>query len=148
MKGGRGRESEKKLGWQTRSEQGLFQGGEIGQRIATEAQQTAASLVAVVQTLTEGTPSGNIGELEVSCTDGVELTDPSSHHAHGATDHQGGRCALAPGHSALDMACRAKELFQIIVGPRQILDPIAVEKTLQIDCRNLAEVGSRSRKTA
>src|SRR5947207_11327968 len=27
----------KKLGWQTRSEQGLFQGGEIGQRIATEA---------------------------------------------------------------------------------------------------------------
>src|SRR2546421_4878063 len=98
----------KKLGWQTSSEQGLFQGREIGQWITAEAKQTATALVAIVQALTQGTPSGNIGKLQISSTDGVELTDPSSHHAHGASHHQGWRCTLAPGHAPLDMACGAK----------------------------------------
>src|SRR2546421_835527 len=79
----------KKLGWQTRSEQGLFQGGEIGQWITAEAKQTATALVSIVEGLTQGTPSGDIGKLQVSRADGVELTDPSSHHAYGAAHHQG-----------------------------------------------------------
>jgi hypothetical protein len=139
-------EKEKKLGWQTRSEEGLLQGGEIGRGIATEAKQTAAALVAIVQILTQGTPSGDIGKSQVSSTDRVELTDPSSHHAHRAAHHQGWRCTLAPGHSPLDMACGAKELFQIIVGPRQIRDLIAVEEPIPIALRHLTEVGDCSSK--
>src|SRR5947207_14132237 len=77
------------LGWQTRSEQGLFQGGEIGQWITAEAKQTATAVVAIVEAQTQGTPSGDIGKLQISRADGVEVTEPSSHHAYGAAHHQG-----------------------------------------------------------
>src|SRR2546421_12216014 len=44
------------------------------------------------------------------------------------------------------MTCRAKELFEVIVGPRQILDPIALEEPLPIAGSDLAEVGHSSSK--
>ncbi len=40
------------LGWQTWGEKVLLQGGEIGLRIATEAELTAATLVPIVESLT------------------------------------------------------------------------------------------------
>jgi transposase len=46
------REVLKKLGWQTWGEKVLLQGGEIGLRITTEAELTAATLVPIVESLT------------------------------------------------------------------------------------------------
>src|SRR5262252_7807443 len=138
----------KKLGWQTRGEQRLFQSGEIGEWITAEAKQTAAALVAIVQVLTQGTPSGDIGKLEIGSTDRVELTDPCGYHSHRAAYDQGRRCCLAPGDSPLDMACGAKELFEVIIGPGQILDAIALEKSIPIAGSDLTEMGYCSSKIA
>src|SRR5438105_15019589 len=86
----------KKLGWQTRGEKALLQGGEIDLRIATKAQLAPTTLMAIVELLTQCLPGGDIREPQVSSRETTESRGTRSHHAYRATHDQGGRCALAP----------------------------------------------------
>src|SRR5438876_5698647 len=75
------------LGWQTRGEKALLQGGEIGLRIATKAQLAPTTLVAIVELLTQCLPGGDIREPQVSSRETTESRGTRSHHAYRATHH-------------------------------------------------------------
>jgi len=118
----------------------LLQGGEIGLRIATKAQLAPTTLVARVEVLTQCLPGADIREPQVSSRETTESRGTGSHHAYRATHDQGGRCALAPGDAPLDMASGAKELFEVIVGARQVFDLVVLEESVPITRGDFAEV--------
>ena len=126
----------------------LLQRGEIGLRIATEAELTSTALMAVVEGLTQRTPSSDIGEPQVRGREGKALTGPGGHHAHRATHDQGGRRPLTSGDPSFHMACRAKVLLKIIVGTRQVFNLVAAEQSLPVALGDFAEVYYRRSEPA
>jgi len=108
--------------------------------IAPEAQLTATALVPIIKGVTQRLPGGDIGELQVSGRERNESTGPGCYHAHRATHDQGRRGALAPRDSPLDMAGSANILFQVVVGPRQVVDLVAVKEPVPITLGDFAEV--------
>ena len=71
------------------------------------------------------------------------------HQLHRTTQHQGGRGTFPPGRPPFVIAMRAKELFEIIIGAREIRHARAVEKPRPITAADLEKVidsgGERAR---
>jgi len=70
------------------------------------------------------------------------------HQWHCTAQHQGRRGAFPPGRPPFMVAMRAKELFQIIIGPRQLRDAIAVEQTRPITAADFEKMVDRRRERA
>ena len=104
--------------------------------------------MAKVKGLTQCLPGRDIGEPQVSSREGTKSTGPCGYHAYRTAYDQSEGGPLAPGDSPLDMASRAKVLFQIIVGPREVFDLVAAEKSVPITVGDFAEVCHCSRQVA
>lgn len=67
----------------------------------------------------------------------------SSDQSYRPAQYQSGRGTFAPGRSPLMVAMRAKALLQVVIGPRQRRDLIAMEQTWPVTAGNLEEVHQR-----
>src|SRR5215831_12403664 len=131
------------LGWQTELKQVSLKLGEIGCRIVTKATTERALLALYGQCMAEVMPGveGLGGYLP-----GREEPQPrgsSSDQSYRSAQYQSGRGTFAPGHAPLVVAMRAKVLLQVVIGPRQLRDLIAMEQAWPVTARNLEEVRQR-----
>jgi transposase len=81
---------QKKLGRQSwLSNEALFEGGEVADRIAAEARLEPAGVMPRRHLLAQHGPALDVARAQLGRAKGVELGSHSGDHPHGATDHQG-----------------------------------------------------------
>jgi transposase len=145
--GERGFDGGKKLWRQTWLEEGDLDLGQVGGWIASEAKLGAAGLLALLQFGAQLAPGGDIRRTELRGRRWVQSGRDSGHQAHGAPDDQRRRGDLSPGDPPIVMARGAEEVLEIIIGPREVGDLIALKDAAPIALGHGAEVldGGRQR---
>src|SRR3954451_6565689 len=128
------------LGWQSLLLEGaLFEGGEVGGRIAAEAGAQDPGVVALFQAGSGFSPFGKIDGCEVLGADRSKAGQRGGEDADGATHDQAGRGDLAAGGASLMVALSAEELFQVVVGRRQAGNPQILEQAGAVAVGDLEE---------
>ena len=105
-----------------------FKVSEVGVLVAPKARPAGAGLAACVQSHTELEPS-RVVNGEIAGGEGGEAGCRGGNDAPGAAQHQGRRGDLAAGGPALMMAVAAEQMFEVIVGARQVGHGVAMEQT-------------------
>src|SRR3954466_3913113 len=117
----------------------LFEGGEVGGRIAAEAGAQDPGVVALFQAGSGFSPFGKIDGCEVLGADRSKAGQRGGEDADGATHDQAGRGDLAAGGASLMVALSAEELFQVVVGRRQAGTPQILEQAGAVAVGDLEE---------
>jgi hypothetical protein len=114
---------------------------EISLRIAAEALAKGAGVAASFQTGTKGLPSRKVSGSKFPALEATAACAQAGDDANGPTQDQTRRGGLATGAPSLMVTGRAKQLFQIIVGPRQIGNVITVEQSRPVTVGDFQEMG-------
>src|SRR3954462_1399751 len=109
----------KKLGWQSWLARLLFQGGQVGIRVAAEAGAQGPGLPAVVETLAEFGPSLAADPTQLARGGGAQPRRRGRDQAHLTTQHGGRGGRFAPTGPALVVALRAEQMLEVVVGAWQ-----------------------------
>src|SRR5690349_3453357 len=117
----------------------LFEGGEVGGRIAAEAGAQDPGVVALFQAGSGFAPFGKIDGREVLGADWGEAGQRGGEDADGAAHDQAWRGDLAAGGTSLMVALGAEELLQVVVGCRQPRNLQVVEQAGAIAVSDLEE---------
>jgi hypothetical protein len=131
---------EKKLGEQSRLSRLSFEGVEVGFGIAAESGACGAGLPADVEVSAQGLPLLRIDPAEVASGGCFGTGTDAGDEPHRPPQHRARRGRLAPGGPPLVVALGAEQLFQGVVGARQVRHVGGVEQTWSIAARDLAEV--------
>jgi len=105
-----------------------FQSRQISGRIYAEAKLPPAGFFTLVQVRTQVAPSSIIARSELLRREGLLLGDHGCDDANGTTDDYPSNGPTSARRSSLMDPCHPKAMFQIIIGPRQSLDVIALKQ--------------------
>src|SRR4051795_4706715 len=130
----------------------LFQGGQVGIRVAAEAGAQGPGMPPVVKTLAECGPSLPADPTQLAHSGWAQPRRRGRDQAHLPTEHGGRGGRLAPTGPALVVALRAKQMLEVVVGPRQAGYRVTMEQPGFVAAGHLAEVpdgvGERPRLSA
>src|SRR3954468_1607816 len=130
----------KKLGRQSLLLEGaLFEGGEVGGRIAAEAGAQDPGVVALFQAGSGIAPFGKIDRRQVLGADWGEAGQRRGEDADGAAHDQAWRGDFAAGGAPLMVALGPEELLQVVVGRRQAGNLQVVEQAGAVAVGDLEE---------
>src|SRR3954463_15305347 len=142
----------KKLGRQSWLARLLFQGGQVGIRVAAEAGAQGPGMPPVVKTLAECGPSLPADPTPLAHSGWAQPRRRGRDQAHLPTEHGGRGGRLAPTGPALVVALRAEQMLEIVVGARQAGHRVTREQPGSVAAGHLAEVrdgaGERPRLAA
>jgi hypothetical protein len=96
--------------------------------------------MAVFQFGAQLAPRGDVRRPELGGRGWLQSRRDGGQEAHGATDDQGRGGDLPPGDPPIMMAGGAEEVLEIIVGPGQVRDLVAVEEPGPVALGHGAEV--------
>src|SRR4051794_11847185 len=140
------------LGWQSWLARLLFQGGQVGIRVAAEAGAQGPGMPPVVKTLAECGPSLPVDPTQLAPSGWAQPRRRGRDQAHLPTEHGGRGGRLAPTGPALVVALRAEQMLEVVVGPRQAGHRVTMEQPGFVAAGHLAEVpdgvGERPRRAA
>src|SRR3954466_11994641 len=128
------------LGWQSWLARLLFQGGPVGIRVAAEAGAQGPGLPAVVEAPAGGGPSLPADPTQLAPGGWAQPRRRGRDQAHLPTEHGGRGGRLAPTGPALVVALRAKQMLEVVVGPRQAGYRVTMEQPGFVAAGHLAEV--------
>ena len=118
----------------------LFERAEVGIGIAAEAGACGTGLAPAFEGLAQRPPRHRINPAKVAPGRRLGPRADAGHEPHGTPQHRAGRGRLASGGAPLVVALRTEELFEGVVGPRQVGPVGSVEQPGPVASRNLAEV--------
>src|SRR3954470_3324170 len=142
----------KKLGWQSWLARLLFQGGQVGIRVAAEAGAQGPGMPPALQTLAEFGPSLPADPTQLAHGGWAQPRRRGRDQAHLPSEHGGRGGRLAPAGPALVVALRAAQMLEVVVGARQAGHRVTREQPGFVAAGHLAEVrdgvGERPRLAA
>src|SRR3954471_13228054 len=130
----------------------LFQGGQVGIRVAAEAGAQGPGLPPAVETLAECGPSLAADPTQLARGGWAQPRRRGRDQAHLPTEHSGRGGRLAPAGPALVVALRAEQMLEVVVGAWQAGYRVTNEQPGFVAASHLAEVpdgvGERPRLAA
>src|SRR4051812_22306808 len=142
----------KKLGWQSWLARLLFQGGQVGIRVAAEAGAQGPGMPPALQTLAECGPSLVADPTQLAHGGWAQPRRRGRDQAHLPAEHGGRGGRLAPAGPALVVALRAEQMLEVVVGAWQAGYRATMEQPGFVAAGHLAEVrdgvGERPRLAA
>src|SRR4051794_14445885 len=130
----------------------LFQGGQVGIRVAAEAGAQGSGMPPVVETLAECGPSLPADPTQLARGGWAQPRRRGRDQAHLPTEHGGRGGRLAPACPALVIALRAEQMLEVVVGAPQAGHRVTMEQPGFVAAGHLAEVpdgvGERPRLSA
>src|SRR5918998_1664904 len=130
----------------------LFQGGQVGIRVAAEAGAQGPGMPPVVETLAEFDPSLPADPTQLARGGWAQPRRRGRDQAHLTTEHGGRGGRLAPAGPALVVALRAEQMLEVVVGAWQAGHRATMEQPGFVAAGHLAEVpdgvGERPRLSA
>src|SRR3954463_7653864 len=118
----------------------LFQGGQVGIRVAAEAGAQGPGLPPAVETLAECGPSLAADPTQLARGGWAQPRRRGRDQAHLPTEHSGRGGRLAPAGPALVVALRAEQMLEVVVGAWQAGYRVTNEQPGFVAASHLAEV--------